>query len=124
MKQLVPLHALVKDTRQQQYALTQDPSSNLGGGGGGARPMRGRRYGESAEATTAANAKAKVATGSAKSSEALKRIESAVGANAIFARLNEMQLHQLQKAMMEHHVEAGSNVITQAAFATSANYLS
>ena len=110
---LVPLHALVKDTRQQQYALTQDSSSNLAGGGGGARPMRGRRYGESAEATTAANAKAKVATGSAKSAEALKRIESAVGANAIFARLNEAQLQQLQKAMMEHHVEAGSNVITQ-----------
>jgi len=105
---LVPLHALIKDSRQQQYALQQQPAATAG-----ARPMRGRRYGESAEATTVANTKTKIPTGSVKSAEAMRRIEGAIRQNKIFSRLNDHQLQLLQQAMMEHHVEAGSNVITQ-----------
>jgi len=106
---LVPLHALVKDGRNQAFALTQGGGSS---GGSTNRPMRGRRYGESAEVTSAYQSKA-IKSNVAKSDEALARILNAVKANVIFSRLNEHQLKLLQQAMMEHHVPAGSNVISQ-----------
>jgi len=102
---LVPLHALVKDGRQQAFALTQAGSTE--------KKMRGRRYGESAEATTAAAKTKAVKSGAAKSAEAVARIQHAVKQNKIFSRLNDHQLKLLQQAMMEHHVPAGANVITQ-----------
>jgi len=102
---LVPLHALIKDGRQQAYALQQSES----------RPMRGRRYGESAEATSSANKAASRVPGSTahKSPEAVKRIMHAVKQNIVFSRLNDAQLKLLQQAMMEHQVPAESNVISQ-----------
>eukprot|EP00308_Calcidiscus_leptoporus_P008285 CAMPEP_0119357114 /NCGR_PEP_ID=MMETSP1334-20130426/5566_1 /TAXON_ID=127549 /ORGANISM="Calcidiscus leptoporus, Strain RCC1130" /LENGTH=889 /DNA_ID=CAMNT_0007371295 /DNA_START=176 /DNA_END=2845 /DNA_ORIENTATION=+ len=102
---LVPLHALIKDGKNQAFALSQ-------GGASGAKQMRGRRFGESAEVTTAHQRKTPKAV-VAKSSEALTRILTAVKRNAIFSRLNDAQLKMVQQAMMEHHVPAGSNVISQ-----------
>ena len=102
---LVPLHAFVRDAGQQQLALQS-------GAGGGAK-MRGRRFGESAEATAAVTGKEKIATGKKKTPEQVARIMGAVKSNIIFSRLNEMQLTMLQQAMMEHKVETGQNVITQ-----------
>jgi len=103
---LVPLHAFVREAGQQQLALA---SSGAGG------KMRGRRFGESAEATqtTVGKPAGAIAKGTKKSPEAVKRIMAAVKSNIIFSRLNEMQLTMLQQAMMEHSVEAGENVITQ-----------
>ena len=52
---MVPLHAFVRDTAQQNYAFKQgDGPSEARGPGGKAPAMRARRFGESAEATTAA----------------------------------------------------------------------
>ena len=113
---MVPLHAFVRDAAQQHFAFKQSDAPSEAKGGA---KMRGRRYGESAEATTAtagpaANAKGgTISKGSKKSEEAIKRIMGAVKSNIIFSRLNELQLTMLQQAMMEHVVPAGSNVITQ-----------
>jgi len=103
---LVPLHAFVKDTQQQQFALAND---------GGATKMRGRRFGESAEATTMAQAPPsfKLPQGSKKAPDALARIMAAIKRNIIFSRLNEAQIQMLQQVMSEHHVSAGQNVVTQ-----------
>uniref|UniRef100_A0A7S2FU98 Uncharacterized protein n=1 Tax=Haptolina brevifila TaxID=156173 RepID=A0A7S2FU98_9EUKA len=104
---LVPLHAFVREAGQQQLALAS--------GGGGAAKMRGRRFGESAEATqtTVNKPTGQIAKGTKKSPEAIGRIMGAVKQNIIFSRLNEMQLTMLQQAMMEHSVDVGENVITQ-----------
>jgi len=103
---LVPLHAFVRDAGQQQLAL----ASAAGGG-----KMRGRRFGESAEATAQVTGKTpeKIQQGKKKTAEQVARIMGAVKSNIIFSRLNEMQLTMLQQAMMEHKVEPGQNVITQ-----------
>ena len=53
---LVPLHEFVRDAQQQKYAIQH------GGGGQGAK-MRGRRFGESAEASTAVTAQRGVSVG-------------------------------------------------------------
>ena len=113
-KALVPLHALVRDGNQQQFALKQAAADGGGGGGGGKQ----RRHGQAAEASAAmmkggAAAGGSIKVGKAKSAEAVKRIMGAVKSNIIFSRLNETQLQMLQGAMNEHHVAAGSNVITQ-----------
>ena len=112
---LVPLHAFVRDAQQQQFALAT--------GAGAGKAMRGRRFGESAEASTATQAGAGAAGrvgsvamgkgGGKKSAEAVDRIMKAVKSNIIFSRLNDLQLTMLQQAMGEHHVAAGQNVITQ-----------
>jgi CRP-like cAMP-binding protein len=112
-KALVPLHALVRDGNQQQFALKQAAADGGGGGGG-----KQRRHGQAAEASAAmmkggAAAGGSIKVGKAKSAEAVKRIMGAVKSNIIFSRLNETQLQMLQGAMNEHHVAAGSNVITQ-----------
>jgi len=112
---LLPLHKFIQDSGQQQFALHHQPQN------GPTTKMRGRRYGESAEATTATTAGPSGSTsrlpseivGSAKSDEAVKRIMNAVKANIIFSRLNDKQLTMLQQAMSEHHVKANENVITQ-----------
>jgi len=103
---LVPLHAFVKDTQQQQFALANDAGSTK---------MRGRRFGESAEATTGAIAPPafKLPQGSKKSPDALARIMAAIKRNIIFSRLNEQQVQLLQQVMSEHDVGAGQNVVTQ-----------
>jgi len=110
---LVPLHEFVRDAQQQKYAIQH------GGGGQGAK-MRGRRFGESAEASTAVTAQRGVSvqigqagSGGKKSPEAIARIMSAVKSNIIFSRLNELQLNLLHQAMAEHRLPAGQNVITQ-----------
>ena len=111
---LVPLHAFVRDAQQQQFALT---AAGPGGAAGGSKAMRGRRFGESAEASTATQAgggkPAALGKGGKKSPEAIDRIMRAVKSNIIFSRLNDLQLTMLQQAMGEHHVPAGQNVITQ-----------
>ena len=131
---LVPLHALVADHHQQEFALKAGKAGGMGGMGGpgmgggpgmrgprgsmGGMGMRGRRMGEAAEATTATQAgigsKPVVpAKGGKKSAEAIERIMHAVKSNIIFSRLNDLQLTMLQQAMGEHVVAAGQNVITQ-----------
>ena len=109
---LVPLHALIRDSSQQSYALQSGPDAK-------GKAMRGRRFGESAEtsAATAAGAggpsKALGKGGGAKSEQAIARIMGAVKTNIIFSRLNDLQLQMLQSAMAEHAVPAGADVITQ-----------
>ena len=105
--QLVPLHVLVKDSHEQQTAVTQ--------GGAGEGP-RHRRQGVGAEATSSTNVAGGAKTlpvGTSKSKKTIERIFAAIKQNIIFSRLSEPQLTMLQQAMMEHHVAAGSNVITQ-----------
>ena len=105
--QLVPLHVLVKDSHEQQTAVTQ--------GGAGEGP-RHRRQGVGAEATSSTNVAGGAKTlpvGTSKSKKTIERIFAAIKQNIIFSRLSEQQLTMLQQAMMEHHVAAGSNVITQ-----------
>ena len=102
--QLVPLHVLVKDSHEQQTAVQ-----------GGEGP-RHRRQGVGAEATSSTNRAGGAKTlpvGTTKSKKTIERIFAAIKQNIIFSRLSEQQLTMLQQAMMEHHVAAGSNVITQ-----------
>ena len=89
---LVPLHEFVKDSAAQQFALRNDEAPKA----------RGRRYGESSEATTQAmapNLQLQMPKGSTKSPEALQRIMSAIKRNIIFSRLSENQLHMLQQVI-------------------------
>lgn len=102
---LVPLHAFVREAGQQQLALKAE-------GAPAGSKMRGRRFGEAAEATTGVLT-GKVASGKKKTTEQVARIMGAVSRNVIFSRLNEMQLTMLQEAMMEHTIHPGQNVITQ-----------
>jgi len=99
---MVPLRALAAEGKQQAYAL-----------GVGTTRERGRRYGQSAEATSASAKSAAAAAGSSKSPEAVARILAAVRSQKIFSRLNEEQLGLLQGAMREHSVPAGASVISQ-----------
>mmetsp|Transcript_2012 Transcript_2012/g.5431 ORF Transcript_2012/g.5431 Transcript_2012/m.5431 type:complete len:791 (-) Transcript_2012:683-3055(-) len=98
---MVPLHALATEGKQQKFALAV---------GGGPRE-RGRRYGQSAEATSAA--RPQTPSGTRKSTEAIARIMHAVKNQKIFSRLNEEQLVLLQQTMREHKVPAGTSVISQ-----------
>ena len=104
LNQLVPLHVLLNDSREQASAVQ------------GSEP-RSRRLGVGAEATSSTNLRAGVPkslpAGTQKSEATIARIMGAVKQNIIFSRLNEQQLTALQQAMREHVVPAGSNVITQ-----------
>ena len=107
---LVPLHAFIRDAGQQQYALSAGPDAK-------GKAMRARRFGESAETSTATTAQESLPKlgkgGGKKSPQAIERIMGAVKSNIIFSRLNELQLQMLQQAMAEHSVSRGTNVITQ-----------
>ena len=88
---LVPLHAFVKDSAAQQLALRSD-----------APKVRGRRYGESSEATAQAlggHGQLQIPKGSTKSPDALQRINNAISRNIIFSRLNEQQIQMLQQVL-------------------------
>ena len=85
---------------------------------GGSPEPRSRRHGVGAEATSTKNLSSgglrqSLPAGTQKSAATIARIMGAVKTNIIFSRLNEQQLAMLHRAMVEHHVPAGSNVITQ-----------
>jgi len=104
---LVPLNEFLRDVQQQQFALASGEKG---------KQMRGRRFGESAEASTATAATGRGSVSrptTKKSAEQIARIMSAVKSQIIFSRLNELQLQMLQGAMAEHSVPVGQNVITQ-----------
>lgn len=104
---LVPLNEFLSNVSQQAFALQNDK---------GGKQMRGRRFGESAETTTATGGRGgsiALPKNPKKSPEAIERIKKAVKDQIIFSRLTELQLGMLQGAMTEHAVPAGSNVITQ-----------
>ena len=85
---------------------------------GGSLEPRSRRQGVGAEATrldslTAPGLRKSLPVGTRKSAATVARITGALQSNIIFSRLNEQQLTLLHRAMVEHQVPAGANVITQ-----------
>ena len=85
---------------------------------GGSPEPRSRRHGVGAEATSSKNLtgtglRKSLPAGTQKNAATIARIMGAVRTNILFSRLNEQQLTTLHRAMVEHQVPAGSNVITQ-----------